>query len=102
MSGTIDTLPTVGELMSPDPITIGEGAPADEAVRMLEEHEISGMPVVDGDGLLVGMLSQTDVVHARATEYLWSRWPGLKVRHLMHTPVPVSYTHLTLPTNREV
>ena len=87
MSGTIDTLPTVGELMSPDPITIGEGAPADEAVRMLEEHEISGMPVVDGDGLLVGMLSQTDVVHARATEYLWSRWPGLKVRHLMHTPV---------------
>jgi CBS domain-containing protein len=79
--------PTVGELMSPDPITVKEGALLDEAVRLLEEHEISGLPVVDGDGLLVGMLSQTDVLHARATEYLWSRWPGLRVRHLMHAPV---------------
>jgi CBS domain-containing protein len=78
---------TVGELMSPEPITVKESAPAEEAVRLLEEHEISGLPVVDSDGLLVGVLSQTDILHARATEYLWSRWPELRVRHLMHAPV---------------
>jgi len=78
---------TVHELMTPDPIVVDEAESLNVCVRMLEEHEISGMPVVDSAGLLVGMISETDVVRARATEHLWSRWPGLRVRHLMHTPV---------------
>ena len=82
-----ETLVTVHELMTPDPIVIQEAAPLDVCVRMLEEHEISGMPVVDSEGLLVGVISETDVVRARATAHLWSRWPGLRVRHLMHSPV---------------
>ena len=82
-----ETLITVEQLMTPDPIVINEWAPIDACVRMLEENEISGMPVVDADGLLVGVISETDVVRARATEHLWSRWPGLRVRHLMHAPV---------------
>ena len=77
---------TVAELMTPDPVLVNEGAALDEAVRLLEENEISGLPVVDGDGLLVGVLSQTDIVRARAVEHLWKRWPGLRVRHLMHAP----------------
>ena len=82
-----ETLITVEQLMTPGPIVISESAPIDVCVRMLEENEISGMPVVDADGLLVGVISETDVVRARATEHLWSRWPGLRVRHLMHAPV---------------
>jgi CBS domain-containing protein len=78
---------SVGQLMSPDPITVGQDVAGADAVRLLEEHEISGMPVVDADGVLIGMLSQTDVLHARASEHLWARWPGLRVRHLMHAPV---------------
>jgi CBS domain-containing protein len=77
---------TVGELMTPDPIVIDESASVDEAVRMLEENEVSGLPVVDRDGLLLGVVSQTDIVRARAVDYLWHRWPGLRVRHLMHSP----------------
>jgi CBS domain-containing protein len=80
-------LPTVGQLMSPDPIVVRDSAPVDKAVRLLEEHEISGLPVVDSEGALVGIISETDIVHARATEYLWERWSGLSVRHLMHSPV---------------
>jgi len=77
---------TVAELMTPDPVLIDEAATVDEAVRLLEENEISGLPVVDGDGLLVGVISQTDIVRARAVGHLWQRWPGLRVRHLMHAP----------------
>ena len=36
------------------------------AARLLEENEISGMPVVDRDGVLVGVLAETDIVRARA------------------------------------
>lgn len=82
--------------MSIEPITVAEGAPLELAVRLLEEHEISGLPVVDADGALVGMLSQTDVVRARATEHLWSRWPGLRVRHLMHAPVLTADPAMTI------
>ena len=78
--------PTVADLMTPDPIVIDESATVDEAVRLLEENEISGLPVVDRDQLLVGVISQSDIVRARAVGHLWHRWPGLRVRHLMHSP----------------
>ena len=42
--------------------------------------------MVDGDGDLVGVISQTDLLRARATEHLWANWPGLAVRHLMTSP----------------
>jgi CBS domain-containing protein len=87
---------TVAELMTPDAIVIDESATVDEAVRMLEENEISGLPVVDGDGLLLGVISQTDIVRARAVAHLWHRWPGLKVRHLMHTPALTADRSMTL------
>ena len=80
------TIPTVGELMTPDPIVIDESALLDDAVRLLEENEISGLPVVDRDGVLVGVISHSDVIRARAVSHLWHRWPGLRVRHLMHAP----------------
>ena len=78
--------PSVGDVMTPGPVTVRADAPLMDAARLLEEHEISGVPVVDRDGALVGVLAESDVVRARATEHLWSRWPGLQVRHLMHAP----------------
>lgn len=76
----------VGDLMALDPIVIRATAPLAEAAALLDQHHISGLPVVDGAGSLVGVVSQTDLVRARSTEYLWSNWPGLAVRHLMTSP----------------
>ena len=81
------SIPTVAQLMSPEPIIIRHDRPLSEAARLLEEHEISGMPVVDSGGLLVGVVSETDLVRARASEHLWSRWDSLTVRQVMHSPV---------------
>jgi CBS domain-containing protein len=89
-------MPLVGQLMTPNPIIVQHDASLDDAVRLLEENEISGLPVVDGDGLLVGVLSQTDIVRARAVAHLWSRWPGLRVRHLMHSPALTADPGMTL------
>jgi CBS domain-containing protein len=76
----------VGDLMAVDPIVIGANAGLTEAAALLDHHHIHGAPVVDNAGSLVGVLSQTDLLRARSTEYLWANWPGLAVRHLMTSP----------------
>jgi CBS domain-containing protein len=80
------TSPSVGELMSIDPVTIGADEPAHAAEILMSERRISGLPVVDRVGRLVGVLSQTDIVRAHAAGQSLSNWPGLSVRHLMTAP----------------
>jgi CBS domain-containing protein len=77
---------TVGELMTGDPIVAVVDMPLSEAADLMDFYRISGLPVVDWGGSLVGVLSQTDLLHARTTEPLWHAWPGLAVRHLMTQP----------------
>jgi CBS domain-containing protein len=77
---------TVGDLMARDPIVVRANASLDEVAEVLDRHHISGVPVVDAGGSLVGVVSQTDLVRARSTQYLWANWPGLSVRHLMTSP----------------
>lgn len=77
---------TVGALMTRDPIVVEAEAPIGEALRLLDTHRIHGLPVVDVAGSVVGVVSQTDMLRARTTQDLWSRWPGLRVRHLMSSP----------------
>jgi CBS domain-containing protein len=77
---------TVGALMRTEPIVVDADAPLADAARLLDAHHIHGLPVVDALGGLVGVISQTDMLRARATEDLWERWPGLRVRHLMTSP----------------
>jgi CBS-domain-containing membrane protein len=77
---------TVGDLMAVEPVVVHANASLEEAVDLMDRHHIHGLPVVDGAGSLVGVISQTDLVRARSTEYLWANWPGLAVRHLMTSP----------------
>jgi CBS domain-containing protein len=77
---------TVGDVMALEPVVVRADAPLSEAVRIMEHHHVHGLAVVDGAGSLVGVLSQTDLLRARSTEFLWANWPGLAVRHLMSTP----------------
>jgi CBS domain-containing protein len=77
---------TVGDLMTDDPVIVAVDMPLVEAAQMMDFYRVSGLPVVDWDGTLAGVISQTDLLHARTTESLWHAWPGLTVRHLMSHP----------------
>jgi len=79
----------VADQMASHPITVRADASLSDAVALMDEHHVHGLPVVDAMGALVGVLSQTDLNRARSTEYLWSSWPGLAVRHLMTSPAIV-------------
>ena len=77
---------TVGEVMTANPISVVETASLAEAASILDTRKVSGLPVVDADGTLVGVLSQTDLVRARANQHLVANWPGLAVGQVMTKP----------------
>jgi CBS domain-containing protein len=79
----------VADFMTIDPIVVAEDAPLEEAVRLIREYSISGLPVVDGDGALVGVISQTDLVaiHESAIgRIIRTEASGLRVGELMTSP----------------
>lgn len=78
--------PTVGELMSIEPVTIGADEAISAAEQLMSARAITGLPVVDRVGRLQGVLSQTDIVRAHASGQPIATWPGLAVRHLMTSP----------------
>lgn len=51
------------DIMTREVITINPEAGLEEAVARLVNNKISGMPVCDGDGKLVGMLSERDILN---------------------------------------
>ena len=52
----------VADVMTMDPVTVGVDATLEAAEQLLAAYRISGLPVVDGAGQLVGVLSRTDLL----------------------------------------
>jgi CBS domain-containing protein len=53
---------TVADVMSREPITVRAETPLKEAIQILAERRISGLPVIDDTGKLVGIISETDLM----------------------------------------
>ncbi len=53
---------TVADIMTPDPLTVRPETPIQEAIRLLADNRISGLPVVTSAGELVGILSEGDLM----------------------------------------
>jgi CBS-domain-containing membrane protein len=51
----------VQDLMSKPPVSVSPETPLREVARLLCQHRISGVPVVD-EGLVVGVVSESDIV----------------------------------------
>ncbi len=52
----------VEEAMTLNAITIRETQPAQDAIALMIKHKISGLPVLGRDGVLVGVLSEHDIL----------------------------------------
>lgn len=51
------------DIMSGDIYSVKPGVTLDEAVRILVDNRISGMPVVDDDERVIGMISEKDLLN---------------------------------------
>lgn len=77
---------TVASLMTGSPVVVSESDAIASVAELLAGFQISGLPVVDSDAHLVGVISQTDLVRLRGSTLPWTGWHGLMVRDLMSRP----------------
>ena len=61
-------------------IAVSPETPAEEAIDLLVQNDVSGLPVVDRTGTIVGMFSEMDRIN-------WGSVEGRSVEQLMSKPV---------------
>jgi CBS domain-containing protein len=52
---------TMGDIMTPKPVVILPTATIRDAARLMYSHKIGGLPVVDTDGQLQGIITESDI-----------------------------------------
>jgi CBS domain-containing protein len=52
----------VRDIMDPEPATVRPDTPVEEVVAALRRHELPGLPVVDDEGRVVGIVTEADLV----------------------------------------
>ena len=79
----------VADLMTIDPVAIADHASIEDAESLIASYRISGLPVVDAGGRLVGVISKTDLIgdgSIALDALLRGNRTGLKVGELMTAP----------------
>ena len=60
---------TVRDTMTPRPLTIHQSATIGEAAKLMLEKKISGLPVVDMAGNIIGIITESDIFRLIAQQW---------------------------------
>jgi CBS domain-containing protein len=84
----MDTDYVVADLMTIDPVSIGPDAEIASAERLMDLFDVTGLPVVEEGGAVVGVISQTDLlrVGTNGTRPTAAEIERLRVADLMTSP----------------
>ena len=77
---------TAGDYMTAEPITLTPDMDIHRAIKVLLDKRISGAPVLDSGGALVGVLSKKDCLKVAFSASYHMEWGG-KVAEFMSTAV---------------
>ncbi|MGX1494673.1 CBS domain-containing protein [Streptomyces tendae] len=61
MTGT-GTAYTVSDVMTQTVVAVGRDAPFKEIVRTMEDWKVSAVPVLEGEGRVIGVVSEADLL----------------------------------------
>ncbi|MCA9937106.1 MAG: CBS domain-containing protein [Anaerolineales bacterium] len=59
----------IAEIMTEAPQTVGQDATVGEAAHIMMTHKVSGLPVVDNAGIIVGIITESDIFRMVAQEW---------------------------------
>jgi CBS domain-containing protein len=80
---------SAGDLMTIEPVVVAVDAPIEAAERLILDHGVSGLPVVDQGGALVGVVSQTDFMHLADPDVrslIHHKASGIRIGEVMSQP----------------
>src|SRR5512144_1067999 len=66
-AGNMEMTMKAKDVMTHCVVSIGPDAPILEAIGRMISHQVSGMPVIDADGKLAGMVTEGDFLHRAET-----------------------------------
>jgi CBS domain-containing protein len=72
---------TAADVMTPEPTSVGVDERLERAAHLMAEGQIKRLPVIDGAGHLVGMLSRVDVLRTMGEDY---HVPASGEAHISH------------------
>ena len=84
--------------MTIEPVVVAVDAPIEDAQRLILDYNVSGLPVVDEAGALVGVVSQTDFMHLGNPDIqslIHNKSSGMRVGEVMSRPA----VNVTLTTS---
>ena len=70
---------TVEEVMAPDPITVIDDETVGQAAQKMLEYRISGLPVVDPAGELVGIITESDIFRLVVQEWSTRKHGSIRI-----------------------
>jgi acetoin utilization protein AcuB len=68
---------TVGQVMTHNPYTVRSETPIEQAARIMLDHKIGGLPVVDDESLPIGIITESDIFRM-----LIDQWDYFTVQHV--------------------
>lgn len=68
----------VGDVMAKQVISIGEDTPIEDAARIMVDNKIGGLPVINDQNAVVGIITETDIFKT-FLELLGARKPGVRI-----------------------
>jgi CBS-domain-containing membrane protein len=77
---------TVGDIMIKDVISVNENSDIDDAIRLLSDNKISGVPVLDNNNTVNGFISGSDILSM--TGMVKNHTFKDILRHLLGEPFP--------------
>lgn len=58
---------SIGDIMTKKVVTVDPDTPLQDAAQLMIEHRIGGLPVVDADKHVIGVITETDIFKAFVT-----------------------------------
>ena len=68
----------VNDVMTKKVITVTEDTPIEDAARIMVDNKIGGLPVVNAEGVVVGIITETDIFKT-FLELIGARKPGVRI-----------------------
>jgi acetoin utilization protein AcuB len=68
----------VGDVMTKHVITVTEDTPIEDAARIMADNKIGGLPVVNAEDVVVGIITETDIFKT-FLELIGARKPGVRI-----------------------